>query len=54
MKIDNEIKNKMQGGMTTPRRPALYRTPCKKPVIAKPVRTPAVAIRIPRPYGTLA
>ena len=31
-----------------------YRAPCKKPVIAKPVRTLAVAIRIPRPHGPLA
>ena len=53
MKMENEIKNKLQGGVTTPRRPDLHRTPCKKPVIAKPVRTPAVAIRTPRPYGPL-
>ena len=38
----------------TPRRagcphPAVHRTPCKNPVIAKPVRTLAVAIRSPRP-----
>ena len=36
-------------------RPSIpYRTPCKNPVIAKPVRTLAVAIRIPRPLGPLA
>ena len=28
--------------------------PVKLPVIAKPVRTPAVAIRLPRPLGPLA
>ena len=34
--------------------PATHRTPCKNPVIAKPVRTLAVAIRVPRPLGPLA
>ena len=34
MKMENEIKNKMQGGVTTPRRSDLHYTPCKKPVIA--------------------
>ena len=35
-------------------RPSIpYRTPCKNPVIAKPVRTLAVAIRIPRPQAPL-
>ena len=29
--------------------PVIHRTPCKNPVIAKPVRTLAVAIRSPRP-----
>ena len=33
-------------GADDPVRP-LYRAPCKTPVIAKPVRTPAVAIRLP-------
>ena len=33
---------------------ALYRLLAKNHVIAKPVRTPAVAIRIPRPLGPLA
>ena len=42
-----------EGGVTTPRRPDLHHTPCKNPVIAKPVRTPAVAIRIPRPLEPL-
>ena len=51
MKMENEIKHKMQGGVTTPRRPDLHRTSCKNHVIAKPVRTLAVAIRIPRPYA---
>ena len=54
MKMENEIKKKMHGGVTIPRRPDLHRTPCKNHVIAKPVRTPAVAIRIPRPLGSLA
>ena len=54
MKMENEIKNKMQGGVTTPRRPDLHHTPCKNYVIARPVRKLAVAIRIPRPYGPLA
>ena len=53
MKIENEIKSKMQAGVTTPRRPDLHHTPCKNPVIARPVRKLAVAIRIPRPYGPL-
>ena len=44
----------MQGGVTTPRRSDLHYTPCKNPVIAKPVRKLAVAIRIPRPLGPLA
>ena len=30
-----------------------HRTPCKTPVIAKPVRTLAVAIRSPRPQAPL-
>ena len=34
--------------------PGLAPTPCKKPVIAKPVRTAPVAIRIPRLLGSLA
>ena len=36
--------------MHTSARPDLHRTPCKNHVIAKPVRTPAVAIRSPRPW----
>ena len=32
---------------------AAHRTPCKTPVIARPVRTLAVAIRIPRPQAPL-
>ena len=45
---------KMLGYRAGPMCPAAHRTPCKYPVIAKPVRTPAVAIRIPRPLGPLA
>ena len=33
--------------------PAAHRTPCKHPVIAKPVRTLAVAIRTPVPSAPL-
>ena len=33
--------------------PGLAPTPCKNPVIARPVRTLAVAIRTPRPLGPL-
>ena len=53
MKMENEIKNKMQSGVTIPRRPDLHRTPCKNPVIARPVRKLAVAIRVPRPFEPL-
>ncbi len=31
MKTENEIKNKMQGGVTTPHRPDLHHTPCGRP-----------------------
>ena len=34
--------------------PILHRTPCKKAVIARPVRKLVVAIRNPRPLGPLA
>ena len=33
--------------LPTSARPDLHRTPCKNPVIARPVRTLAVAIRVP-------
>ena len=42
------------GADASVRPPIPYRTPCNPPVIAKPVRTLAVAIRIPRPLGPLA
>ena len=42
---------KMLGRRAGPMCPAAHRTPCKTPVIAKPVRTLAVAIRIPRPQA---
>ena len=47
------ICNKNEGADTPIRPPTLHRPPCKNHVIAKPVRTPAVAIRIPRPQAPL-
>ena len=41
------------GADASVRPPALYRTPCKNRVIAKPVRTLAVAIRAPVPLAPL-